>query len=525
MRRNPRATLPRLVEAFEDLDVLVVGDAILDLYLRGRASRLCREGPVPVVELTSRAEAPGGAANTAVNARSLGARVRLLAVVGDDPSGAALRRAVAACGVGVEDLLVQPGRRTATKSRVEVGEQLLARLDEGDQAPVDAATRRRLLDRLAASFAAHDAVIVSDYGSDHGSGLLGPDGADLLARLQAETPRTLMVDARQLGTWRGVGATAVKPNYDEAVRLLGIGSFHLDEPERRAEQIVLQGGRILELAGAALAAVTLDSDGVILFEAGAPPFRTYARPRPPARAAGAGDSFTAAFTLALAAGAGGPVAAELASAAAAIAVAGGTAGGPGSLAGPAAAGTGIGPGTAVCTAAALREAVRPGGERIVGRDDLAAKVALYHGQGRRIVFTNGCFDLLHRGHIAYLNAAKSLGDVLVVGVNSDDGVRRLKGPERPVNSLEDRLTMLAALSCIDHLAAFDGDTADELIEAVRPDVFVKGGDYRPDDIPEAALVRRLGGEVQVLPYLEDQSTSAMIERIRAGAGAGGGTAA
>jgi D-beta-D-heptose 7-phosphate kinase/D-beta-D-heptose 1-phosphate adenosyltransferase len=518
-RTKPRATLPRLVEAFEDLDVLVIGDAILDVYLRGRATRLCREGPVPVVELTSRTEAPGGAANTAVNARSLGARVRLLAVVGDDPPGAALRDAVGGCGVAVEDLLVQPGRRSTTKSRVAAGEQLLARFDEGDQAPVDDATRRCLLDRLAAAFAAHDAVIVSDYGS----GLLGRDAADLLARLQAETPRTLVIDARQLGAWRGVGATAVKPNYEEAVRLLGIGSFSLDEPERRAEQIALQGGRILDLAGATLAAVTLDLAGVIVVEAGAPPFRTYTRPRPQVQATGAGDSFTAAFTLALAAGADGPVAAELASAAAAIAVAGSPADGLANPGGPA--GTGIGPGTAVCTAAALREAVRPGGERIVSRDDLAAKVALHRGQGRRIVFTNGCFDLLHRGHIAYLNAAKSLGDVLVVGVNSDASVRRLKGPERPLNPLRDRLTMLAALSCIDHLAAFDGDTADELIEAVRPDVFVKGGDYRPDDIPEAALVRRLGGDVQVLPYLEDQSTSAMIERIRSGSGAGSGTAA
>jgi D-beta-D-heptose 7-phosphate kinase/D-beta-D-heptose 1-phosphate adenosyltransferase len=149
-----------------------------------------------------------------------------------------------------------------------------------------------------------------------------------------------------------------------------------------------------------------------------------------------------------------------------------------------------------------------------GVDELVAEVRVHREHGRRIVFTNGCFDILHRGHVAYLNRAKSLGDVLVVGVNSDESVRRLKGPDRPLNTLDDRMEVLGALSSIDHLIAFREETPAELIRAVRPDVFVKGGDYRPDTLPEAPLVRQLGGEVVLLPYLEDHSTTGVIERIR-----------
>ena len=209
------------------------------------------------------------------------------------------------------------------------------------------------------------------------------------------------------------------------------------------------------------------------------------------------------LTLAIAAGADVPAAGELASAAAALVV--------------------TREGTAVCGATALREALSGSRRRLAGPEELAAQAGMHRQRGRRGVFTNGCFDILHRGHVAYLNRAKALGDVLVVGVNSDRSVRRLKGPDRPLNRLEDRMEVLGALSCIDHLVAFDADTPAELIEAARPEVFVKGGDYSPEDLPEAPLVERLGGKVVLLPYLEDHSTTAVIERIRTGPGSGKGS--
>ncbi|HYT25357.1 MAG TPA: D-glycero-beta-D-manno-heptose 1-phosphate adenylyltransferase [Actinomycetota bacterium] len=482
-------TLASVVDRFDRLSVLVLGESILDVYLRGSSTRLCREAPVPVVDVAGRAEAPGGAANAAVNARALGARVTFLSVVGDDREGAAVLALLAEAGVDARRVLVRPGRRTLAKHRVVADGQVLVRFDEGGGGATDEGSDAELAELLAAEAAGHDAVLVSDYGY----GVLGAAVAGVLRRLQAEAPRVLVVDARHPTAYRGVGATAVKPNYDEAVQLLGGGRF--DPRGSRADQLERQGRRILSLLGAEVAAVTLDTEGAVLFERDGPPYRTYARPAASARAAGAGDTFSSALTLALAAGAGVPAAGELASAAAAVVVAA--------------------DGTAVCPRAALEEAVG-GDRRIVTAAELAARASLYRRQGRRIVFTNGCFDILHRGHITYLNRAKTLGDVLVVGVNADAGVRRLKGPDRPLNALDDRMAVLAALSCIDHLVAFEDDTPAELIRAVRPDVFVKGGDYRRDTVPEGPLVESLGGAVEILPFLEARSTTGIVERIRAG---------
>jgi D-beta-D-heptose 7-phosphate kinase/D-beta-D-heptose 1-phosphate adenosyltransferase len=482
-------SLPSLVERFGELSALVLGESILDVYLRGRTTRLSREAPVPVVDLDERVDAPGGAANAAVNLASLGARVELLSVVGDDPAGARLRELLLAAGVGVDHLVAQPGRRTLIKRRLVADGQMLARADDGDDAPVGEPTQRGLLAALRQRFGSCDAVLVSDYGY----GLIGAPLLEALRSLQAGAPRALVVDAKRPAVYREVGVTAAKPNYEEAVDLLGIG--RLAGTSRRVEQLERQGERLRSLLGAELVAVTLDSEGALLFEPGeGPPYRTYARERPSSLTTGAGDTFASVLALALAAGADVPAAGELASAAAALVVSR--------------------EGTAVCGADVLRQVVMVTRRQHGGVDELVAEVRAHRGHGRRIVFTNGCFDILHHGHVAYLNRAKALGDVLVVGVNSDDSVRRLKGADRPLNALEDRMAVLGALSCIDHLVAFDGDTPAELIRAVRPDVFVKGGDYRPDTLPEAPLVEQLGGEVVLLPYLEDHSTSGVIQRIR-----------
>jgi D-beta-D-heptose 7-phosphate kinase / D-beta-D-heptose 1-phosphate adenosyltransferase len=171
-------------------------------------------------------------------------------------------------------------------------------------------------------------------------------------------------------------------------------------------------------------------------------------------------------------------------------------------------------GTSVCGPDELLGRFSGAAGRVESIDAVAMRVEQHRRDGRRVVFTNGCFDILHRGHVTFLNRAKELGDVLVVGVNTDSGVRRLKGPGRPVNALEDRMEVLAALSCIDHLVPFDEDTPTEVIRAVRPDVFVKGGDYTEAELPEAPVVRELGGVVHILPYVDDRSTTGIIDRIR-----------
>jgi D-beta-D-heptose 7-phosphate kinase/D-beta-D-heptose 1-phosphate adenosyltransferase len=476
------------LDAFFGLRVLVVGEAMLDSYLEGGSSRLCPEAPVPVVAVASRRDAAGGAANTAVNLRALGARVSFLSVVGDDAEASLLGRRLAEQGVETDHLLVQPGRRTLSKHRVCAGGQILVRFDQGDSNPIDGHREKSLLERLRELFACCDAVVLSDYGY----GVLTPAVIAVLADLQRRSPRVVVADSKQWSAFRQVGLTAIKPNYAEALQMLGLSDE--DVSDSRAEWVLRQEKRIWEVTAARIAAVTLDREGAVIFERGRPPYRTYANSPSRGCPSGAGDTFLAAFALALAAGAETSTAAEIASSAAAVVVGK--------------------EGTSICSAAELRDRLTAEGTPSGGRARLVVELAEHRRLGRRIVFTNGCFDILHRGHVSYLRRARELGDVLVVGVNSDASIRRLKGPTRPINTLEDRLAVLAALRCVDHLVPFDEDTPHELIRVVRPDVFVKGGDYTRDRLPEAGLVEELGGIVRILPLVEDRSTTSLIDRIR-----------
>ena len=482
-------TTAGLIDSFAGLRALVIGDAMLDSYVQGPASTLSQEAPVPIVKVAERRDVPGGAANTAANVQRLGGEAILVSVIGDDIEGALLRDALEASGVAADRVLVRPERRTLAKHRVVAGSQMLVRFDQGSTEPIAADAERALVDSLA-SLAPHcDAVIVSDYGY----GVLTPRVIDALGRLQAEAPRVLVVDSKELRAYRHAGVTAVKPNYQQALALFR--ATGLSAGADRGDAIAAQGERLLDATGAQIAAVTLDTEGAVVIERGRPPYRTYAKPAAASSAIGAGDTFAATLALALAAGAHTPAAADLASAAAAIVVAK--------------------DGTTSCSAAELREHLSAGDKRITSIARLVALADAYREQGRRVVFTNGCFDILHRGHITYLNRAKALGDLLVVGLNSDESVRRLKGADRPINSTEDRVEVLSALSCVDQIVVFDEDTPVELIRALRPDLYVKGGDYTRETLPEAPVVESLGGKVRILPYVEDQSTTGVIARIQA----------
>jgi D-beta-D-heptose 7-phosphate kinase / D-beta-D-heptose 1-phosphate adenosyltransferase len=508
------ADVSRLLEAFVGLRVVVVGDVIFDAYLDGSAKSLSREAPVPVVTVEGRSEAPGGAANVAVNLASLGADVRLVSVVGRDEAGERLLDLVARQGVDVGGVVVADERATVAKRRILASGQMLVRFDEGTLAPLAPARAGEVARRLREEGAAADAVVVADYragvmtdrviaalpGQPAPAGVAAADApalgaaADGLAGVRAGGRVPVVVDAKDPRRYRGARALACTPNFGEAAAALGTRLRTGAAGGDRARALAAAGERLLDLTGADMAAVTLDRDGALLLERGRTPHRIYANAVPERCSAGAGDTFTAAFTLGVAAGGDPAAAAEVAAAAAAVVVAK--------------------PGTATCSPAELRLRLLPGGKLVRDVAQLAVEGERLRREGRRIVFTNGCFDILHRGHVALLNRAKELGDVLVVAVNGDASVRRLKGRERPINGLADRLDVLAALSCVDHLVAFDEDRPEELLRALRPHVVVKGGDYRPESVPEAPLIRALGAELEILDALPERSTTRIVERLR-----------
>ncbi|WP_051031447.1 D-glycero-beta-D-manno-heptose 1-phosphate adenylyltransferase [Nocardia veterana] len=468
--------------------VVVLGDAVLDVWMWGRSDRLCREAPVPVVDVRSTSYLPGGAANTAANIAALGAQVRLVSLAGSDERGARLREALRRSRVDTTHVRAAAAP-TVAKCRVVAADQIVVRFDQDAGAPTDPGDAERVVEALPAALDGADALVVCDY-----DGVLGERVREALAARRGELP-LLIVDTHHPERWASLHPDVVTPNAEEATRVLGMPPA---EPgESRADWIDRHRGQLFEATGARAIVVTLDRDGAVLLQGDRPMHRTWAEPVPDSQSPGAGDTFVAALTLALLGGLPSTAAVEVAQAAADVVV--------------------HRTGTSMCSTSELRDRLSRSAGAVLSERDLATVIAHQRAAGKRIVFTNGCFDVLHAGHIAYLNEAKRLGDVLVVAVNSDRSVRKLKGPDRPVNPEHERAAMLAALSCVDHVTIFDDDTPAAVLRTTRPDLYVKGGDYRPEMLPEAPIVAGYGGEVRVLSYLADHSTSAVIERIRSGA--------
>lgn len=313
--------LPGLINTFVDRHVVVLGEAMLDSYLIGSANRLCQEAPVPVVTLDDRCDHPGGAANVAVNLHALGARVSFLSVVGDDGDGDRLRQTLEYCGLETDGLLVQPSRHTLAKQRIMAASQMVVRLDQGSTDAIAPEMEQQLIERLQALVPHCDAVIISDYSY----GLLTPRVMDSIATLQAAAPTLLVVDSKRLASYRSLGATVVKPNYDEACRLLADPAVtvidSLSETETRLDSMARQRDRLLDLTGARMVIVTLDAEGAIILQREQAPQPIKAKPTTCRQTTGAGDTFISALTLALASNASIAIAAELAVTAAAVVVA------------------------------------------------------------------------------------------------------------------------------------------------------------------------------------------------------------
>lgn len=469
---------------FTSARVLVVGDLILDSYWQGGTSRISPEAPVPVVHVQQCENRPGGAGNVAINIAELGAGVIVDGLIGNDDAG---RQLTAALHHARIDCRFCPSEdvSTITKMRVLSRHQQLIRLDFEefrDNAPV-----AELLERYSAALADVDIVVLSDYAKGT---LLNV--TEMIARAR-RAGKPVLVDPKGNDFERYRGATLLTPNRGEFEAIVGDCRNDSEFAERAA-------GLLQHLELEALL-ITRSEQGMSLLSKGEPMRHFPARAREVFDVTGAGDTVISVLAAALAAGESMNQAALLANEAAGIAVA--------KL------------GAVAVTPAELRAVLNPldndaaiSGQGIVGEDELLELVSRARQRGERIVMTNGCFDLLHAGHVTYLEQARRLGDRLIVAVNDDASVARLKGAGRPLNSLTQRMAVLAALRSVDWVTAFTEDTPERLICRVLPDLLVKGGDYTAEQIAGHGCVTAAGGQVRVLDFAAGCSTSAIIDAIR-----------
>jgi D-beta-D-heptose 7-phosphate kinase/D-beta-D-heptose 1-phosphate adenosyltransferase len=467
----------------------VIGDAMLDVYLQGRVGRISPEAPVPVFEIEREERFLGGAANVAKCLVALGAQVRLCAVVGDDAEGRIVRDEAQGLGIGVAGVLTAPDRPTTSKCRLIARHQQMGRLDREQRTPLSRKLEAQLLKRIREAVKWADAVILSDYLK----GVL--TSALCRAAIASARGKPVVVDPKGRAWAKYAGATVLKPNRGEAQDFTGAPLD--DEPAAaRAAQ------EIRKRVGVKHCLITRGERGMTLAESvpGQKPPRLLhllSRPREVFDVTGAGDVVAATLALSLAAGAELSEAAWLANLAAGVKVAKF--------------------GAASVSDQELLDAAASGAplfeRKLMTRAQAAAFAAEYRRRGRKVVFTNGCFDILHLGHVSYLEKARRLGDALIVGVNSDASVTRLKGPGRPVQPEYDRTRILGAQACIDAVVLFDEDTPHDLIKALKPDVLCKGADYkRKQNVVGWEMVEKWGGRVELIELLEGRSTTSLIEK-------------
>jgi D-beta-D-heptose 7-phosphate kinase/D-beta-D-heptose 1-phosphate adenosyltransferase len=500
-RFGPGADLTALVHDLGQPRVLVLGDLMLDRYIWGDAERISQEAPVILLHADQREERLGGASSVATLLRALGARVSLAGVVGADAHGSHIRQMLLALGIDEEAVLVDPDRPSTVKERY-IGRaqhrhpQQMIRVDYEVRAQLHAAREQALGQAIARQLHRADIVLISDY--DKGvctPGLL----TTVLAAARGHGLRILVDPLRGNDYRKYHGCSAVTPNRLEAG--LATGQVVTSPTEALASAHQLRERLDLEAA-----IVTLDKEGMALAHADGRSEVFPTRPRQVYDITGAGDMVLAVLGMALAAGADYDPAIRLANIAGGLEV--------------------EKIGVAIVTrdeilrdllgsGAVGRSEYGPGLEKVRGREALVRELDSRRLQGQRIAFTNGCFDVLHAGHVQYLRECRRQADLLVVGLNSDAGVTALKGPGRPVNGVEARALVLTALEVVDYLTIFDEPTPMELIRAIRPDVLIKGADYRPDEVVGAALVESYGGRVYLAPLREGYSTTRLLQRLGA----------
>ncbi|UFS68651.1 bifunctional D-glycero-beta-D-manno-heptose-7-phosphate kinase/D-glycero-beta-D-manno-heptose 1-phosphate adenylyltransferase HldE [Geomonas sp. RF6] len=465
---------------------LVIGDLMLDEYLWGRTERISPEAPVQVVEVSREDLRLGGAGNVVNNLVALGCSVTVCSVIGDDDNGALLRRAFEKIGADLSGVVEEPGRRTSKKTRVIAANQQIVRIDRETTAPISSSCESALLQYLSENAEHFNVILVSDYLK----GVLTPALLAALCQTGRELSIPVVVDPKGKDYGKYRGATILTPNRKEAEAASGTAITDLPSLEAAADTLLSE----LELDALL---ITRSEQGMSLFfnDGAATHIPTVAREV--FDVTGAGDTVLSVLSLGLACGLPLAKAAWVANVAAGIAV--------GKL------GTStVSPDEIV---AEVGHGQKDSDSKIKNLDVVARIAAQERTRGKRIVFTNGCFDLLHVGHVKYLQKAREFGDMLIVGLNSDDSVRRLKGESRPLIDQAERAHILAALDCVDFVVIFDEDTPIRLIETIRPMVLVKGGDYTREGVVGHEIVEGYGGRIELVQFVAGRSTTRIIEKI------------
>lgn len=464
--------------------ILVIGDLMIDHYVWGSCERISPEAPVQVVDVKDESNRLGGACNVAANLIALNAQVFVCGVIGSDDAGLWLGDKLESMGVDISYLFIDTSRPTTKKTRIIIANQQVLRVDRESKKPIDSEISENIIQRLHAVIDVVDCVIISDYNK----GLLSETLTQFIIRYAKDKGKLVLCDPKGQDYRKYKGASLLTPNKKEAQLATGITID--DEPS-----LIRAGMALKQICELDTSLITLSEGGIGIFADNAMK-RIHTKAKEVYDVTGAGDTVIAALGFALSSGCDILQACEFANAAAAVVV--------GKV------------GSAVATHSEIltyihHQHTNPQEHiesKIITQTQLPSILKSY--KNAKIIFTNGCFDILHKGHLSYLYRARALGDVLFVGINSDDSVRALKGDKRPINTLENRAFMLAALECVDYVISFSEDTPIELIKIIKPDVLVKGGDYHNKEV----VGREYAKEVVLIDFVEGYSTTKIIESMQ-----------
>jgi D-beta-D-heptose 7-phosphate kinase/D-beta-D-heptose 1-phosphate adenosyltransferase len=484
--------LIELVENLPRTRIVLVGDLMLDRYIFGNAERLSPEAPVPVLHFQHEEYRLGGAGSVLADLAALGAAVKVIGVLGCDDAAKEVRKHLDTCEADRSGVVEVSDRPTVTKLRL-VGSaqhrhpQQMIRLDYENSSPIDAAAGERVIENISAALADADVLCIEDYNK----GLLTAEVCGRAIALARERGVPIIIDPANISDYsKYVGATALKLNRGEAERATGL-------PVRSFEDYAPVAELLLKRLQLEAVILTLDKQGAYLATSAGERRHLKTRERQVFDVTGAGDMVLAMIAVARAAGGSWADAVALANVAGGLEV--------------------EKFGCVPITPQEIIQDLLVQSREQIGKqrslEQLLPELQRLRSIGRKIVFTNGCFDIIHLGHVEYFRFAKHQGDVLVVGVNSDAGIRRLKGPKRPIIAEQDRLSVLEELQSIDYLVAFDEETPIRLLEQIRPDVLVKGADYTKEKVVGWDIVEAYGGRVALAPLIDGRSTSSVIARI------------